>query len=66
MSARVYNYPPFVRVIRLTVRNQYLMQLMIKLEHNALNVPAVKEIIREECTKLTKVKDLKKMSVIIR
>ena len=100
----VYKYPPFVRVIRLTVRNpdrkishqaatqlthvlqgklgtqrvlgpeeplisrlrnQYLMQLMIKLERNELNVPAVKEIIRDECTKLTKEKALKKTSVII-
>ena len=100
----VYHYPPFVRVIRLTVRNpdrklsqraavqltyilqdqlgkdrvlgpeeplisrlrnQYLMQLMIKLERDALNVPAVKEIIREQCTKLTKDKNLKKTSVII-
>ena len=100
----VYNYPPFVRVIRLTVRNpdrkisqrasvqlayvlqdrlgsqrvlgpeeplisrlrnQYLMQLMIKLERDGVNMPAVKEIIRDECTKLTKVKDLKKTSVII-
>ena len=100
----VYHYPPFVRVIRLTVRNpdrkisqraavqltyvlqdklgkervlgpeeplisrlrnQYLMQLMVKLERNELNVPAVKEIIREQCTRLTKDKQLKKTSVVI-
>ena len=41
------------------------MQLMIKLEREGVNVPAVKEIVRDECTKLTKVKDLKKTSVII-
>ncbi len=64
-SARCITHPPFVRVIRFTMRNQYLMQLTIKLERDGLNVPAVKEIIREECTKLTKVKDLKKTSVII-
>ena len=99
----VYKYPPFVRVIRLTVknpdrkvcqraavqltqvlqgklgnsrvlgpeeplisrlRNQYLMQLIIKLEKQ-VNIQAVKEIVRDECQALVKEKTLKKTKVVI-
>ncbi|MEM9673737.1 MAG: primosomal protein N' [Bacteroidota bacterium] len=99
----VYHYPPFVRIIRLTVknpdkrigdlaaahlghilkdrigssrvlgpeeplisrlRNQYLMQIVIKLEKN-LNIKAIKAALRDESVKLTKEKAFKKTQVVI-
>jgi len=99
-----YRYPPYVRLIRLTVknadkptadkaanylanklrdalgvkrvlgpeepvigriRNQYLMQVIIKLERDKINLPAVKEIIRNESNALPQEKAFKKTSVVI-
>jgi primosomal protein N' (replication factor Y) len=99
-----YRYPPYVRLIKLTVkdadkftcdhaanhlanslrnalgakrvlgpeepvigriRNQYLMQVLIKLERDKINLQAVKEIIRNECNALPQEKAFKKSSVVI-
>ena len=99
-----YRYPPYVRLIRLTVkdadkftcdnaanqlanslrdalgakrvlgpeepvigriRNQYLMQILIKLERDKINLQAVKEIIRNESNALPQEKAFKKTSVVI-
>jgi primosomal protein N' (replication factor Y) len=99
-----YRYPPYVRLIKLTVkdadkftcdhaanqlanslrdalgatrvlgpeepvigriRNQYLMQILIKLERDKINLQAVKEIIRNESNALPQEKAFKKTSVVI-
>ncbi len=99
-----YHYPPFVRLIRVTIknpdkktcnraakelsemlreklgarrvlgpeeplisrlRNQYLMQLMIKLEKRQQVIQEAKKIIRESCTLIGKDKALKKTSTVI-
>ncbi|WKN33979.1 primosomal protein N' [Porifericola rhodea] len=99
-----YHYPPFVRLIRITIknpdktscnraakqlsenlrevlgnqrvlgpeeplisrlRNQYLMQLMIKLERNQSFIQKAKKIIIEACNILEKDKQLKRTSTVI-
>lgn len=99
-----YHYPPFIRLIRITVknpdkkscsraakelaerlknklgarrvlgpeeplisrlRNQYLMQLIIKLEKRQQVIREAKAIIKEQCTLLGKDKLLKRTSTVI-
>jgi primosomal protein N' (replication factor Y) len=99
-----YHYPPFIRLIRITVknpdkntcsraaqkladilkdklgakrvlgpeeplisrlRNQYLMQLMIKMEKRQQLMMEAKKFIRESCTLVEKDKQLKKTSTVI-
>lgn len=99
-----YHYPPFIRLIRITVknpdkntcsraakelseklkeklgnrrvlgpeeplisrlRNQYLMQLMIKLEKRQQVIQEAKKMIKESCTLLEKDKNLRKTSTVI-
>ncbi len=47
------------------IRNQYLMQILIKMERDKINLQAVKEIIKERCLQITQDKHLKKTSVTI-
>ncbi len=99
----VYHYPPFVRLIKITVkhqdkrisqqagatlvgmlqgilgnhrvlgpeeplisriRNQYLVQLMIKLERG-LNLPEVKQKIRQQCQELNQEKTFRQAKIVI-
>lgn len=99
---RSFHYPPFYRLIRITIRdkdknkadqaaiilarklapklgsallgpqepfvgkirNLYLMQLMVKLERDAVNLGAVKTFLKEEALDLQSQKDFRSISII--
>ncbi|MFW5760047.1 MAG: replication restart helicase PriA [Cyclobacteriaceae bacterium] len=46
------------------IRNQYLMQLLVKLERNKVNLEKAKEIIKEKTVELNQVREFKKIQII--
>jgi primosomal protein N' (replication factor Y) len=46
------------------IRNQYLMQLLVKLERNKVNLDKVKEIIRQKSLEIISKKEFKKIQVV--
>ena len=98
-----YHYPPFVRLIKITlksidkenceqaashfthllksnlgykrvlgpeeplidrIKNQYLMQVLIKMERNKVNLEKIKTIIKQQSIELVKQKEFKKIQVV--